>query len=963
MQYHLHKHFIEIDPAERGKLFDSLSLWLFNYYTIPMENQLNTSSPSVDNKQEKAIQLTSLIGDFLIDPLHADIYTKLKAKWSKEDVQFLKQLRKWKEGINSRTSQKLWETLSNPSPIITPDSLELLISQDISDTEIDAIRKLYADPEVREIYFDEYESRKDDLDLLRRWYKQLGKVQKIDDIISKAKDKILGIRIAAFAANRQLSPNEIIHITKLHEAISQQESEKKNMLKIREIATAYRHQQLKTYKHQMDTEWFVITPSRVKIIDEIIEKILLGQNVLLTGPTGTGKTVLAIQAVKTIAARLHIWLEAVQGKALAHELQNNPDAEKLLDEFVVVLSGHAGITPSEFIAKMWLKWDDKWGTQTYTQLGKVLKAFVDGNIPIIDEIDLIPNDVLMRIKHLFTLKSGKTYSPQEDGNQKHKLLTTTVIATANIKSAKHPDRQEIDPAIVRLLPGVEVKYLPSEETYDLGLINIMEPKWFVYWVGVESLSHTDGILYHLIEALKQIEDNYLGKWTWLTISNKSNMFLQKAVLELWSFVALFKWFKESGQDFAEFIKAKIIKFVSNGAYPKNDRMLLINIFSGKGLVTQNDVDSLLERMSDISKEELEQNILWGTSFTFPQDTIRFVDPYQLANFDPYKKRNLETLELEDKNMKIKSTLKQISAHLLTLPNEDTEDLQENLDNILDEYVKNPDYEINHETIDQIFGWLYELWLVTQLLECSRLGDYWSSRIEMIKLFDSKDKNGKGLFENTEIPSKESISLAKEVKENISSSLPSMVAKQEKDATKYFTDNSETNHLEIITGIQKLRDKKMITYKDTGNGTYEVHFNLPWSKLKRYMPSDTSIADSSSKYTLWDDTELKPQETTRNKLRSDEWKKYLKDKEQKENKNLLNKSDFLKLWKALYPNGTEEEQILAIMIATGFYGWMWLSDKDSDYQLAVFCSRDSDHRLFDKLNSGSSRCSIIYTSTL
>ncbi|MEI7558600.1 MAG: hypothetical protein WCJ45_07565 [bacterium] len=45
-----------------------------------MENQLNTSSPSVDNKQEKAIQLTSLIGDFLIDPLHADIYTKLKAK-------------------------------------------------------------------------------------------------------------------------------------------------------------------------------------------------------------------------------------------------------------------------------------------------------------------------------------------------------------------------------------------------------------------------------------------------------------------------------------------------------------------------------------------------------------------------------------------------------------------------------------------------------------------------------------------------------------------------------------------------------------------------------------------------------------------------------------------------------------------------------------------------------------------
>ena len=185
---------------------------------------------------------------------------------------------------------------------------------------------------------------------------------------------------------------------------------------------------------------------------------------------------LAVQAVKTIAAKLHLGLETVKGKSLALELQNNPNAYTLLDEFVVVLSGHAGITPSEFIAKMGLQGDEKGGTQTYTQLGKVLKAFVDGNIPIIDEIDLIPNDVLMRIKHLFTMKPGKMYAPQEDGNQTHKLLTTTVIATANIKSAKHADRQEMDPAIVRLLPGTEVKYLPKEETYDLALANIIEPK-------------------------------------------------------------------------------------------------------------------------------------------------------------------------------------------------------------------------------------------------------------------------------------------------------------------------------------------------------------------------------------------------------------------------------------------------------------------------------------------------------
>ena len=204
---------------------------------------------------------------------------------------------------------------------------------------------------------------------------------------------------------------------------------------------------------------------------------------------------------------------------------------------------------------------------------------------------------------------------------------------------------------------------------------------------------------------------------------------------------------------------------------------------------------------------------------------------------------------------------------------------------------------------------------------------------------------------------------KESNEKITWVLPWVVAKQENYATKYFTDNSEANHLQVIPEIQKLREKKMITYKDTGNGTYEVQFNLPWSKVKRYMPPDTSIADSSYTYDLWDDTKITPQETTRKKLRSDEWKKYLKDKEQKENKNLLNKSDFLKLWKALYPSWTEEEQILAIMIATGFYGRMRLSDKTSKYQLAVKCSRFSANRKFSEMNIGNSRCSIIYTSTL
>jgi len=42
-------------------------------------------------------------------------------------------------------------------------------------------------------------------------------------------------------------------------------------------------------------------------------------------------------------------------------------------------------------------------------------------------MDLIPNEILMRIKHLFSLRTNEIYSPQEDGNKKYKLLSNVVI--------------------------------------------------------------------------------------------------------------------------------------------------------------------------------------------------------------------------------------------------------------------------------------------------------------------------------------------------------------------------------------------------------------------------------------------------------------------------------------------------------------------------------------------------------
>jgi len=201
------------------------------------------------------------------------------------------------------------------------------------------------------------------------------------------------------------------------------------------------------------------------------------------------------------------------------------------------------------------------------------------------------------------------------------------------------------------------------------------------------------------------------------------------------------------------------------------------------------------------------------------------------------------------------------------------------------------------------------------------------------------------------------------KEKLSSVLPNAVQKQEKEAMDYFAANNETNHMDVITQVQKRRKQWMISYKNMWGDNYEVNFRFPWSPMTRYLPPDLGLTDSEYEYTLWDDTEIKNKETTKGKLQSTEGKKYLKEKESKEKKVLPSKENFLKLGKLLCPNGSEEEQILAFMMATWFYGYMRLSDIWSNYQLAVACCRSSGDRGFDELNSDDSECSCIYTAAL
>ncbi len=428
----------------------------------------------------------------------------------KKEEEYSKKRDEIKSAVDMYVKWELWEDVIS-SLSTESDDLDLDAILDPREVEIDTLermRELYSDQNIRESYLQELEDRKDNFEMLYDWKKGLEKVLKIEETIKKAKKFILWLRIKSFVTHKALTPAQVGKIKQIQSLIAKEENKKTELLQSRETATVHRLWDLKRYRKDLEDKGFITFPSRQKIIDEVIEKLVMWENVLLSWPTWTGKTVLAIKALES----LNIGYSDISWKTLADDIKAyNWEKKKkswVVDEFAMILSGHSWITASEFIAKPALKWQ----IETTTELWRLLKAFVDWKVPVIDEIDLIPNDVLMRVKHLFTLKPWSEYAPQEDGNRIFTLNSTWIIATA-----KHPDREELDPAIVRLFKWVQVPYFTEDETYDLALANLMEKWGFIYDLDKESL-WKDNILYNLVKALKEIEDSYLWKWTLLSIN-------------------------------------------------------------------------------------------------------------------------------------------------------------------------------------------------------------------------------------------------------------------------------------------------------------------------------------------------------------------------------------------------------------------------------------------------------------
>lgn len=495
-----------------------------------------------------------------------------------------------------------------------------------------------------------------------------------------------------------------------------------------------------------------------------------------------------------------------QIKKKMEEIKNDPQQTEKFEKltkallynpiFVEVLSGNSWMTVGEISAKLGLEGDGKGGTRTTTQMGKLLKAMSQGKLPIFDEINLVPTDTIMRTKHIFTLKPGEAFSPQEGQGEIIEIKNPSVVATGNLWSKY--ERNKIDPAVLRLLWGIEATYFDRNETYDLALVSLMDKEGFITGVDKWFLIGKQAPLVKLIEALKSIEDNYMGKGTELQIDNKKDNWLKEAILDIGNFLKIFKNYGLDDKDIQIYTKEKIIKFITNTGYNVEDRKILINIFSLKGLITKKDIPAILERNdSDFTEEILDKCMTWNTdALTTPKSSISFVDPYELATFDPYDQRNFEKIPSTGKTRIIAEAVENIRNEIIsTDDNYYKKDLEQAIEQIYQQAVEKEDAPLTVELMARVFFDLYKLNIEKLIKHFEKLEGFDAFQKAFIEL---KETHEKMLQEKAELEKQSETYLSNE---------------QYQDALKTLTqmleiDKHDENLKDIIKDVEQQRDKKM-----------------------------------------------------------------------------------------------------------------------------------------------------------
>ena len=248
----------------------------------------------------------------------------------------------------------------------------------------------------------------------------------------------------------------------------------------KEKPQAVRATKLVEYKISIHREGHIaLTDSVSRDLDQIGQRLFVGKPIFLHGPTGTGKTSLARLAAKRFTGKT------------AEMVYCNPQTRESS------VWGKTGLRVKEGTS----------APETVDIYGPLTKAMAEGKVVIFDEFTALPQEQQVFIKGIFNAKPGDEVNIVGNGQVKMKL-GFQMIFTANLKSEKNKERQELPPEIAREFEqnNIKINYLSEPESYDVMLARLMDKDGSI----TASWHDLNQTLPQFCSAMAEIQTAYTG---------------------------------------------------------------------------------------------------------------------------------------------------------------------------------------------------------------------------------------------------------------------------------------------------------------------------------------------------------------------------------------------------------------------------------------------------------------------
>jgi len=373
----------------------------------------------------------------------------------------------------------------------------------------------------------------------------------------------------------------------------------------------FRIKDLLAYREGLFEEGHIAEVPSVQVyLKKIEEAMIEGKPMFLHGPTGTGKTSLAIRTAKVLT-----------GKE-PEIVYCNPQTKE-----------------SNIFGKTGVGIDEKTEKQvTQFDYGPLVRAMKEGRVVIFDEFTALPKDMMVMLKGIMHARVGDTRTIPGDGEVPI-APGFQMIFTANLKSEKNEERQDIPPEMANEFAqnNLEVKYQSVDESYDIMLARLMSRE------GTISMSPYDMevTLPKFCQAIAEIQRAYTDKVE-SDMGGKEGLkklvFNQRTVENILS-----RWHtkevKGEEGDFVTFLDEQLSIPLTFREYSEKDRVLTAKILARHGLLStidpvslglSSDVFSFNAKSGDGNVEESDQR----EQYTLPN----------IAGLDPFERRGGEGRE-------------------------------------------------------------------------------------------------------------------------------------------------------------------------------------------------------------------------------------------------------------------------------------------------------------------------------